>query len=285
MIEKELTFDIRYTGGDAEQNKLSLYDASTSILGLAKALNITAHTLVTKGDVRVKGASVPDVKTFLHPPKKGSFIETVSVVFGDPAVVAIGGSVIASAFYAMLEYSWKIATGQDVQPTNPTVKKIIEKNDLIDLALCDVLEKPLQQMHRPITRDSDMKIQVRRPRVGKVIQFDFNTKEFVSSINEVGRRSGIKGNVTKYNIITGYGRIYVDELNRTIPFNIDRKELTLLQESIIKWSLYQSSANDYEVSKILITARVINDKQNQVKRYTIVKASKFESNEANEEVV
>lgn len=283
-MEKEIKFDIRYIGGDANDNKLSLYDASTSILGFAKAIAISAHTLVTKGDVRVKGANIPNVKTYLHPPKKGSFVETVSIVFQDPAIQAIGISVIGSAFWAMLEYSWKIATGQDAETNNHTVKKILKENELLDVELSDVLENPIQQIHRPILPGGEMKIQINRPRVGKVIEFDFLTKEYVCSTKDAGIRDDISGNVTKYNIITGYGRLYVDELEKTIPFNIDKSSMSVIDEGIIKGSLFKASNEDYNAGKIIVTARVINDKQDQVRRYTILGAKNIED-EDNEEVI
>ena len=283
-MEKEIKFDIRYIGGDADQNKLSLYDASTSILGFAKAIAISANTLVTKGKVRIKGGNVPNVKTYLYPSKKGSFIEIVSIVFQEPAVKAIGVSLITSAFWAMLEYSWKIATGQEASSENDTVNKIFNDNELLDLELSAALENPIQQVHRPILHSSDMKIQIHRPRVGKIIEFDFTTKEYVCSTMDAGIREDIVGNVTKYNIISGYGRLYVDELEKTLPFNIDRSLISIVEEGIIKGSLFKSSNEDYNAGKILVTARIINDKQNQVRRYTVLGAKNI-MDEDNESII
>ena len=285
MSDKEIKFDIRYTGGSASNNKLDLYDASNSILGFSRALAITSHALITGGDLRVRGSSVPNVKTYLHPPKKGSFIETVSIVFQEPAVIALGTSVVVSAFWAMLEYSWKIATGQEHTPTNHTVNKIIRDNDLLDVELINFLETPLQQIHRPILAHNDMKIQINRPRKGKIIEFDFLTKEYVHSSVNAGIQEDIKGNVTKYNILTGYGRVFVDELEKTIPFNIDKSKLSVNEEEIIKWSLYKASNLNYSAGKILFSAEIIKDKQDKIKRYTIVQANNIIQNEDNEDVI
>jgi hypothetical protein len=277
MKEKEIKFDIRYVGGDANENRLNLYDASTSILGFSRAIAIISNTLATKGEVRFKGSTIPNVEMYLHPSKKGSLIETVSVVFKEPAIQAIGIGGLVSAFWAMLEYSWKIATDQEVTTDNRIVKKIIADNETIDLQLIDALESPFQQVHRPIAKGSDMKIQINRPRVGKVIELNYDTKEYVSSIIEKGITNDIQVNVTKYNINTGYGRLYADDLKMTIPFNIDKSILSILEEETLKWSLFKSSKINYSAGKILISASIINTKQNKTKRYIIVGAKKIET--------
>lgn len=277
MIDREVKLIIRYVGGEAESNKLDLYNASTSMLGLAKALNITTQALITKGkDIRSKGAKIPDVKLFLHPPKKGSFIETVSVIFEQPAVQAIGGSILTGVFWDMLEYTWKIATGKDTSPKTPTVKKMEKENELLSDEISTVLEYPFREVHRAIN-SSDMEIEIRRPRTGKIVTLNQATKSYVFSTSSGGTRDDILGNVTKYNIITGYGRFYSDEHERTIPFNIDKNEISVVQEELLKWSLYRASDNGD--GKIYLEAEIINDKNDNVKRYIVKGAS--ESNDKN----
>ncbi|MEP0265398.1 hypothetical protein [Dokdonia sp.] len=268
MNEKEARINIRYIGGEADGHRLDLYNASTSLLGISKALAITTQAVITRGnDIRVKGANIPDVKFYLHPPKKGSFIEVVSVVFGDPAVQALGTSVVISAFWDMLEYSWKIATGKDAIPKTRTVQRIVKGNELITDELKAVLETPLQQIHRPID-NSDLKIQIIRPRSGKILVLDNDTKNYVYSKNDGGLREDILGNVTKYNIITGYGRFYMDDEKKTLPFNIDKNEISVEQEELLKWSLYKASVYGGE-GKIFLKAQVINDNIGNIKRFIV----------------
>lgn len=285
MQEKEIRFDIRYVGGDARTNKLDLYDASISMLGFAKALSISTHALVTKGDIRVTGSSVPNVKIYLHPAKKGSFIETVSIIFEDPAVNAIGISLISSAFWAMLEYSMKIASGQNNTPTNKVVKNIINEKDAFDVELSHSLENPLQQIHRPIKKSNDVKIQIKRPKKGQIIEFDFNTKRYVSAKKDLGVQKGIICNITKYNILTGFGRLYVDDLDKTIPFRINKNELRASEENILTWSLFEASNKSFADGKISIEANVIVDNQKNVRQYVIVGSKMIKNDDNNSEVI
>ncbi|MHA7944613.1 DUF7946 domain-containing protein [Formosa sp. 3Alg 14/1] len=276
MNEKEIRINIRYIGGEADEHKLDLYNASTSLLGISKALAISTQAVISQGnDIRVKGAKIPDVQFFLHPPKKGSFIEVISILFEDTAVQALGTSVVVASFWDMLEYSWKIATGQDAIPKTKTVERIIKKNELINDELKAVLEAPLQQVHRPID-DTDLKIQIIRPRTGKVLVLDSSTKNYVYSKNDGGLKENVLGNVTKYNIITGYGRFYSDELEKTVPFNIDKIEMSVEEESLLRWSLYKASVRGGE-GKIYLKVQVINDNTKNVKRY-IVKGTHTDEN-------
>jgi len=268
MQEKEVRINIRYIGGEADEHKLDLYNASTSLLGISKALAISTQAVISQGnDIRIKAAKIPDVQFFLHPPKKGSFVEVISIIFEDTAVQALGTSVVVAAFWDMLEYSWKIATGQDAQPKTKTVQRIIKENELITDELKAVLEAPLQQIHRPID-DSELKIQIIRPRTGKVLVLDQSTKNYVYSKNDGGVKKDVLGNVTKYNIITGFGRFYSDELEKTVPFNIDKNQISVEQEDLLKWSLYKASVRGGE-GKILLEVQVINDNTRSVKRYIV----------------
>jgi hypothetical protein len=276
MNEKEIRINIRYIGGEADEHKLDLYNASTSLLGISKALAISTQAVISEGaDIRMKGAKIPDVQFFLHPPKKGSFVEVISILFENTAVQALGTSVVVASFWDMLEYSWKIATGQDATPKTNTVKRIIKNNELIVDELKAVLETPLQQIHRPV--DKDLRIQIIRPRKGKIIDLNLSTKGYVYSTNDGGIKENILGNVTKYNIITGYGRFYSDEHEKTIPFNIDKNEISVEQENLLKWSLFKASVRGGE-GKILLKVQVINNNTGNVKRFFVKGAHSDDDN-------
>ncbi|GET23371.1 hypothetical protein [Prolixibacter denitrificans] len=271
----EIKFSIKYTGGKADEHKLDLYDAGASIHGLAKALAISTHALITEGEVRSKGDSIPNVKFYLHPPQKGSFVELVSVFFENTAVQVVGASVITAAFWDMIAYTWKSAVGKEYQPKERIPKEISTKNELFTQEIANVLERPLQQLHRPILHNHDVKIEIRRPRIGKIIEFDNDTLNYVYSKNEVGIQENISGNVTKYNILSGYGRFYDDEEGRTIPFNLSN-DLSVRMKELLTWSLHNTVRDNN--GKILLDAEVISDNLDNIKRYIIVGVKNYVEN-------
>ncbi|OOG62651.1 hypothetical protein [Flavobacterium sp. A45] len=272
----EVKFTIRYTGGTADESILDLYDAASSMQGLAKALAITTHALATKGEIRSKGDSIPNVKFYLHPPKQGSFIELVTIVFEDPVAKVIGTSVVVAAFWDMIDFTWRQATGRQKDPEEKIARKIVEENELFPQEMSRVLEIPLQQLHRPILHDRNIEIEIKRPRVGTVLKFSSATLDYVMSQNDPELVENINGNVTKYNILSGYGRFYDDNAQRTIPFNIS-PTLEMEEQEILTWSLHHSTA-DNQNGKIIIDAQVVKDRLGNIKRYIIQHAEKNDFN-------
>lgn len=266
-MSKEINFTIRYTGGKADESLLDLYDAAASIHGLAKALGITSHALVNNGNIRHRVDSIPNVKFYLHPPKKGSFIELVTIVFEDPAVQALGSSVIVAAFWDFVNFTWRQATGRPAELTETSTKRIFEGNDLLAQEIEHALENPLQMMHRPIQNDRSIEIEIKRPRIGTVLKFNRETYEYVSSQNDPEEIFNVLGNVTKYNNLSGIGRFYDDAKRRTLSFHC-HKDLTEEEKQILTWSLH-SSNQVIGQGKILLTIDEIKSNSGHIKRYII----------------
>jgi hypothetical protein len=126
---------------------------------------------------------------------------------------------------------------------------------------------PLEQAHRPIKMDDDVIITIKRQRVGEVIRLDSETLQSVSLKTETEPRQDIRGNVTRYNMLSGYGRFYDDALDRTVSFKID-DQVSSVQKQILTWSLHHAQREQGE-GKILIEARRIITPRGAVKRYLI----------------
>lgn len=240
-----------------------------SMRGLARALAISTHALNSKGEIRHRVESIPDVDFYLHPGQKGSLIEIISIVFSDPIAQSIGTSVVGAAFWDMINYSWRHATGSNPEPTHSRNKKIIKDKEEFANEISDALEIPLQEFHAPIHGDNRISIQIKKPRGEVILELNNDTYNYVTSINEGGVRLDIRGNVTKYNILSGYGRFYDEIEDKTIPFHLS-KEMTTAKKGVLTRSLH--FAGQQAEGKILIDAQVILTKLNQVKRYIIIDA-------------
>ncbi len=266
-MSKEINFTIRYTGGKADESLLDLYDAAASMHGLAKALGITSYALVNDGAIRHRVDSIPNVKFYLHPPKKGSFIELVTIVFEDPAVQAIGASVIVSSFWDFVNFTWRQATGREAQLTEYSTNKILRENEFFAQEIEHALENPLQLIHKPIQNDRNIEIEIKRPRVGTVLKFNRETYDYVMSQNEAEVLENVIGNVTKYNNLSGIGRFYDDFQQRTISFHC-HKDIKEEEKQILSWSLHASN-QVVGAGKISITIDVIKSNSGHIKRYII----------------
>ncbi len=274
-MTKEIKFRIKYEGGDADQNRLELYDAGVSIHGIARALAISMHAFLNNGAIRSRVEKIAGAKIYIHPSKQGSFEELIVIAINSDIASTIGLTVAANASWEFVKWSWAKATGQQVgELTSRHARKLLENNEDLESDLAVALEKPLEQMHRPLASNEDMRISVTRNKTNDSIVFDQNTFAYVETTTESSLSRGILGNVTRYNILSGNGRFYDDTLERTISFGLD-SEVSSQEKQILTWSMDQrNNGND---GKILIDANRIVNKRDETKRYVVVEVKKTEN--------
>ncbi len=269
-----ISFAIKYHYGDAEDGRLDMYDAAVSLQGFSKALSITTHALLNEGEVRRKGNRIEGAQLFLLPSKRGSFEQLVTLAINNQE--AIGASIAAAAFYDMIKWTWaKTLDLADYEPQTPHVKKIADRVDPTFGEIEEALEIPLEQAHRPIKKDSDVIVTLTRPRVGEIIRLDTDTLSSVSVSLNPDVIEGIVCNITRYNILSGYGRLYDDELGRTVSFVIG-DEVTSNQKQLLTWSLHYAQEEEGE-GKIEIDARKVESAKGTLKRYVISRISQKEN--------
>jgi hypothetical protein len=79
--EKELSANVRVEGGIADKGVLDMYDAAGLIHGLARSLNIVAHSFANDEEIRSRANTATGVQTLIHSSKKGCFEEKIDVRF------------------------------------------------------------------------------------------------------------------------------------------------------------------------------------------------------------
>lgn len=267
MSEVRIIF--HYDGGTAAHGSLDIYDAAISLHGLSRALAITTHAFLNDGEIRTRAERVDGAKILIRPPQRGSFQEIVTVVFQSSAVEAIGYSVIAAAFWDFLKWTWSEVIGENSRPSTPTVRRLQDRIEPVMGELVEALEKPIQEIHRPILRDRDIRLGVHRPHVGEVLRMNSDTLDYVTTSTESEIVSGLLVNVTRYNILSGFGRFFVDVEDRTISFKI-ADDMTSDQKELLTWSLDQR--NRGFPGKILVDVRQVTNARGQVLKYIILHA-------------
>lgn len=260
-----ITFAIKYHYGDAEQGRLDMYDAAVSFQGFAKALSITAHALLNDGEIRRKGHRLEGGELYINPSRKGSFEQIVTFVITNKE--AIGASIAAAAFYDLIKWTWSKTLDLAYEPETPHVKKLAERIEPFLGEMEEALEIPLEQAHRPIKKNPEMVIALKRQRVGEVIRLDAETLQNVSLQTESQVTENIKGNVTRYNILSGYGRFYDDSLGKTVSFKVE-DDVSSTQKQLLTWSLHFAQETE-GAGKILIDAKRILTAKGIVKRYIV----------------
>lgn len=217
------------------------------------------------GEIRRKGHRLEGGELYINPSRKGSFEQIVTFVITNKE--AIGASIAAAAFYDLIKWTWSKTLDLAYEPETPHVKKLAERIEPFLGEMEEALEIPLEQAHRPIKKNPEMVIALKRQRVGEVIRLDAETLQNVSLQTESQVTENIKGNVTRYNILSGYGRFYDDSLGKTVSFKVE-DDVSSTQKQLLTWSLHFAQETE-GAGKILIDAKRILTAKGIVKRYIV----------------
>ncbi|WED28123.1 hypothetical protein L3V77_07820 [Vibrio sp. DW001] len=267
---KEIKFKISYRKGEAHEGRLDMYDASTSLQGFAKALSITTHALLNDGEIKKKGNRIEGAKIYIHPSRKGSFEELITLAVEEKVALSIGASVIANVFYDLIKWTWNQTLDKTYEPATPHVKKLHNRVEHFIGEMEEALEIPLEQAHRPIKQNDDMTISIVRTKVGDVVTLDNNTLKSVSLYTENNLITEIIGNITRYNILSGFGRFYDDELERTVSFKL-QESVSSNQKQLLTWSMHHAQNGDG--GKIKLEVKRVMSAKGAVKRYLVHKVA------------
>jgi hypothetical protein len=265
--EKTLDIVVRYDGRTADTGQLSLHQAAESLEGIARVVNVVVHAFVNDGEIRERLTAPVGAETFLSAAKKGCFEESITVIFGSGAVTKIKPTVIIGNFWDFFTACIAAAIGRTFDPTTPMVKKIEIKNETFFEEVAEELENALQKLHRPIKNRGANTITFARPKVGDAITLDEQSLVYVSVMDQEATLSYWVGNVTKYNSITGFGRIYLDEIGETIPFKILRFKDNVQAHRAASASLNER-VNE-EGGKRRVGAHAVRNSSGTLKRITI----------------
>jgi len=248
-----------YERGSASDNRLDLYDGAKSLEGIARTLTITTHALLN-GEVRTRADSAHGAELYIQAPRSGSFIYE--------ATIFIGGAITSGIFYDFLKYTLNEAIGRiEDGPIRPALQDRIEPT-IGELPA--VLESALLDVHRPLMQSPEMRLSVTRPRGEVLAVFDRETGLNLLPHNET-LSDPILGNVTRYNTLSRWGKLYDKAEGRVISFHLS-EDLTVQERSLITWSLHESNLRqDHWLYFKVVALKTAS--QNRTKRYFITRVS------------
>lgn len=262
---KEINALIQVEGGLADSGVLDIHEAATAMYGLARAFNTVVHAFANDQSIRQKAKTAHGGYTVIHPATKGCFEEQISVRLDFKTSAKIGHSIVVNVFWDYLTWCWATATGQAYEPKTRYVQKLVEKDDVFIYEMADALERPLAHVHQPIVGNKAVTITLARPRIGDVLRLDQETLKFVSIRNEEAEVTHITGNVTKFNVLTDFGRLYSDEEGKVVSFKLDQPSVDMRTMAVTS----MQEVVDGEAGKLLFTVSKVVSAQGFVKRYIV----------------
>lgn len=271
IVEKDVTALVRVEGGIADEGMLDMYDAASMIHGLARGLNMVAHSFANNEEIRVRASAAQGVQTFIHSSKKGCFEEQIDIRFSNRIVAKMGHSVIANNFWDYLAYSWSAATGRFIDPASSHLQKVVSRADDFMYDIGDALESAMQDIHKPILRDVNARIVLARPRMGDILELNKSTLDYVTTRTEKTKVFELTGNVTRYNVLSDFGRLFSDAEKRVISFRLANPDDNDMKQKVVQSMQDHVSGRP---GKLTFAVSQVVSSQGQVKRYIIHRISK-----------
>lgn len=255
-MSKRAIVTLRYEGQEAERGELNLYDSSESLKGLALTLGRVVHSFVNGNKIQKKGAHPHNADVFHKAAKKGCFEQVVEIEFQDAVVDFMGSRKVVWNFWDYLQYSVATAIGEEYEPSTDYVKSLAESDLSPFEEIAESIEEPLKRLHRPILKKSVSTASFVRDDKDVII-FNESSALYVETTNVQDKLEHFVGQVTRYNLNTGHGRAFVDELRRIVPFKIPEFELNEIAHRAATASM-NDKANRQGGERVLVARRVLN---------------------------
>ncbi|MFD2754251.1 DUF7946 domain-containing protein [Comamonas terrae] len=275
----DTTVSIIHEGGNADSGKLDLYDSAESLLGFARAVNLISHAFANDNEIKEKLKNLNGFNSEFTGAKRGCFELSFLISFNDRVVKAHGHSVIVDKYWDYFSAALSNSVGLEYVPSTHFVNSILEDEPYIFDHLAEQLESPLKEAHRTIqTRDASS-VHIYRPRVGDKVVLNYDTYRYISETTKSTGVESWEGNVTKYNLLTGYGRFFNDSEQRTVPFVIkDFGGGNLLAHQAAASSMSEAS-KDITSGKRVFQGYAIRDMRQRIKRIEITDIQPIETDE------
>lgn len=252
----EFRLKFRYENGTADTGQLDLYDGAVSLEGIARAITIATHALVN-GEIRTRADSAHGAKFYIRAPQRGSFVYE--------AVIFVTGAVTSGVFYDFIKYALKEAVGKLDEVADQPRPGVQSRLEPTIGELPATLESALIAVHRPIRQDPTMTLDVTKPRGEVLVSFNEETAIYLEP-RTAHIPDPVVGNVTRYNTLSRWGKLYDRSERRIISFFLE-KDVTERERSLITWSLHENNLNREGTLYLKVEATVsANDR---VKRYTV----------------
>jgi hypothetical protein len=268
----EFKLKLRYSGGEADEHRLEMYDATASFHGFAQALQISMHAYINN-EVISRSTALKGGELYVEAPKSGSLLlSIIAVIEANPATSGVLAGMAAAPFYVFIKYTFSKASGYlEARPTTRYVTKLATEHEPFFDDLAEAMEGGLQRAHRPIDKGIP-KVTLERPRA-VLVKFDKETSAWVNTRDLTNDVFDMDGYVTRYNSMTGNGRAYIRKLKKIIPFRLS-PEFPYNKRGYLTWSLHGGTVAQEKSLKFQLMK--IESARGEVKRIILVDCNQID---------
>lgn len=291
MIEG-LQFTLSFQGNESNKHQMDLYDAALSLIGFQRTLALTT-SLMLNGEIITQAPALKNATIMSTPPQQGSWeIIATIMVGGYYLLTAPKDSILGNLVYSAYDFVIKESLGfhpkldeslvvqyEEFHKENHRPKRIAKLNQARLQSLTEKCQNSIKDMHRPIYgKKTALSAEIKysssnnQPKlVGTRLNID--TYASLIGLKKLNKIETFEGRISSYDVNTQKGKIFLKELCRTIPFELERNALTVTQrgaliDSLMSYQKVGSNINNFGFVK-LVGYRFTN-MQNDLKKLYII---------------
>ncbi|WP_462118541.1 DUF7946 domain-containing protein [Methylorubrum extorquens] len=233
----------KFDGAIAERNVLPAFEGAQSLEGIARSITLVSHFIVTS-QVRKKYPFDRNVLIVMEPPRKGSFEAIFSFVTDKDTVLtttalgSLGVSLFGDVLKDTLTLIVKRLVGKDHTPKTDQLGRMLAADAGNIEALGEAVEPALKKAHIVINNGAGNITIISGS--NNVVTFDGNSKRYLNTTVIVEQPSHKLVSCGMLNANTRNGRIFDQELGRTVPIRVPKganpRTLGALAESLQRYS-------------------------------------------------
>lgn len=266
-LEKHIPMDIVIASGESKYRELDFYIGSKALEGTAEAISLATNTILNN-DVATKVPSIDGIMSSFMLSFEGSFGQAFMLkIVGDEQRArfeAIG----ESSFFQLLKYYLSKPMKQEFKFTTKKAMILCEELKDHESSLMKRIYGPLLKMHKPI-EGQGYSVTLRKS--GKrLLKYNSETLENLISENTDAGRVVIDASITRFNRLTGTGRLILEEDSESVSFepSFPWKSFPKDQKKKLSKNLDDNNESD-DFSKVKMEASVIRNYLGEIKRYSI----------------
>ncbi|TKT72976.1 hypothetical protein YH63_016965 [Afipia massiliensis] len=230
-------FRLKLTGDTADQHQFQGYDGYMALAGFAWTLALVTNYAET-GKIRQRGDFLGRDAVRASTPTEGSILADFTVwLQQNPAeVLGLGGATASLLLYDLVRRVISRNLGQDDSHQTPLLTQIIRRRGGDIEALVARVEPAIRQTHAVIGKGA-----TRMQILGGhniINTYNENTRDYVRLNIEDNQELEKDFSIAAFNVNSGYGSVFDNELGRTIPISMSREVLRRVS-SIFTWGLDQ----------------------------------------------
>ncbi|MEW8696017.1 MAG: hypothetical protein AB2548_11380 [Candidatus Thiodiazotropha sp.] len=293
MKKYDVQFELSYSGADADEHEIDLYDISQALVGFQRSLAITTH-LILNGEIITQAPALKGAKIFAFPSEEGSWKTKAGILILGTAAYHVAtapnntplGHLVFSAYDYVVSESlgfhvdYNKSLGQLYEESR---ENNIELPEVREAQLDSVIEKcttAITEMHRPIYKtktanSAQISANINNQQTLLSPTLSFESFQYIIEEFTEDEVVVIRGHVSSYNSNTFKGRIYVPEEERPIAFELSEAVRGESSIQLIVDSLRANALRGFDVDSIEVYCRVqrVTTKSGHLKKYKVLAVS------------